>query len=73
MKIESKQEFVRFIDIPQGECFRDDVVVVYMRTEAQEDEANGYINAVNLMDGTFTYFDANEQVEKLHMKVVFGA
>lgn len=71
MKIESKQGFVRFIDIPQGECFRDEGASIYMKTEAQEDESNGYINAVDLEDGTFTYFDAGEQVEKLHAKVVF--
>lgn len=59
MKIKNKRiEKVRFDSIEEGEVFTVQGSEIYMKTESTYCNDNGdYENAVNLANGTFSYFD----------------
>lgn len=62
-----------FVDLKKGDVFytEDDRHLVFMKTDEISSEFEEY-NAVTLSDGTLTYFDSHDEVEKIEAKMVLS-
>ena len=68
-----KKKGTYFVDLKKGDvfCTEDDRYLVFMKTDEVLNEFGEY-NAVALSDGTLTYFDSHDEVEKIEAKMVLS-
>lgn len=65
MKIRAKKDWVRFWFIEVGQAFKFDGEI-YLKTNKIETKDNNDLNAINLQENYFKYFEVNCEVEKFN-------
>ena len=68
-----KEKETYFADLKSGDVFyvEDDHRLVFMKVDEVSTEFEEY-NAVDFSDGTLTYFDSHDEVEKVEVKMVLS-
>lgn len=68
-----KEKKTCFVDLKKGDVFytEDDCSLVFMKVDEVSNEFEVY-NAVDFSDGTLTYFDSHDEVEKVEAKMVLS-
>lgn len=68
-----KKKETCFADLKSGDVFyaENDRRLVFMKIDEVSNEFEEY-NAVNFSDGTLTYFDSHDEIEKVEVKMVLS-